>query len=345
MRLVTLFLIAAFAASTVDAASYQKRDGTIVDPIQYCHLSTAGCRGPGGAPHPYSGANLEPEANLSNAYLSSAYLSSAYLPGVDLSSADLSHADLSYSYLSIFYSPPDFLPGLPGADLSNANLRYANLRYANLFNADLRSADLSNADLTLAFLPGADLSNADLTLAFLGGANLSNADLSNADLTGANLNHADLTNVNLSGSDLSSVYGFQASGFGPFKKTSWTDAYYYTNNEPSWYYAMDAPWLYDMDQAWRDSEGILAIDPTSGDFNGDGVFDAADYTVWRDNLPPNIYYITTLRDGARNTYRTWKDNFGRSIASGSGADHVPEPTTLLLALLALVAAPLRVRCG
>jgi len=79
--------------------------------------------------------------------------------------------------------------------------------------------------------------------------------------------------------------------------------------------------------------GILAIGPTSGDFNYDGVFDAADYTLWQDN------------GGDPIDYRTWKDHFGQSIASGSGADHVPEPTTLLLALLALVAAPLRVRCG
>ena len=35
MRLTTLFLIAAFAASTVDAASYQKTDGTIVDPLTF----------------------------------------------------------------------------------------------------------------------------------------------------------------------------------------------------------------------------------------------------------------------------------------------------------------------
>ena len=88
-----------------------------------------------------------------------------------------------------------------------------------------------------------------------------------------------------------------------------------------------------MDQAWRDSEGIVAIDRTSGDINSDGVFDAADYTVWQDN------------GGDPIDYRTWKDHFGESIASGSGADHVPEPTTLLLALLALAAAPLRVRCG
>jgi hypothetical protein len=33
MRLVTLFLIAPFAVSAVGTASYQKTDGTIVDPI------------------------------------------------------------------------------------------------------------------------------------------------------------------------------------------------------------------------------------------------------------------------------------------------------------------------
>ena len=70
------------------------------------------------------------------------------------------------------------------------------------------------------------------------------------------------------------------------------------------------------------------------DVHSDGVFDAADYTVWQDN------------GGDWKDYRTWKDNFGQSIASGSeGTATVPEPTTLLLALLALTAAPLRVRCG
>jgi len=96
-----------------------------------------------------------------------------------------------------------------------------------------------------------------------------------------------------------------------------------------------------MDQAWRDRWGILAIDPTSVDINSDGVFDAADYTVWQDNGPDGCCAI----EAYWIAYRTWKDHFGQSNASGSGADHIPEPTTLLLALLALVAAPLRVRCG
>ena len=50
MRLVTLFLIAAFAASTVGAASYQKADGTIVDPILDRY----------GDPHSCSGAGQNP---------------------------------------------------------------------------------------------------------------------------------------------------------------------------------------------------------------------------------------------------------------------------------------------
>ena len=69
----------------------------------------------------------------------------------------------------------------------------------------------------------------------------------------------------------------------------------------------------------------------SSDLNGNGVLDAADFTVWQDN------------GGDQIDCRTWKDNFGESIASGSGADHVPERTTFLLALLAMVAAALECR--
>ena len=58
MRLVTAFLIAAFAASTVDAASYQKIDGTIVAPIMRYGSSSD---------HHYRGANLEPEAGRHHA--------------------------------------------------------------------------------------------------------------------------------------------------------------------------------------------------------------------------------------------------------------------------------------
>ncbi len=44
-------------------------------------------------------------------------------------------------------------------------------------------------------------------------------------------------------------------------------------------------------------------------------------------------------------YGVWASNSGWSVEGESGADAIPEPTTLPLALLALTAAPLRVRCG
>ncbi len=70
-----------------------------------------------------------------------------------------------------------------------------------------------------------------------------------------------------------------------------------------------------------------------GDFNGDGVVDAADYVVWRKT------------DQSQAGYNNWRANFGRTASSGSGAAAaaVPEPTTGLL-LLALVAGLSLRRC-
>jgi len=93
----------------------------------------------------------------------------------------------------------------------------------------------------------------------------------------------------------------------------------------------------------------LATSQISGDFNSDGVVDAADYTLWQDNLGLDASALNGNGSGAatvvRADYQMWKINFGQSTASGSGADHIPEPTTLLLTLLALAAVPLRVRHG
>ncbi len=62
-------------SSIAQAASYKKTDGTVVDPI----MNTFG------NPHGYSGNNLEPNANLTDAYLIYANLSSAtFSPGTTL---------------------------------------------------------------------------------------------------------------------------------------------------------------------------------------------------------------------------------------------------------------------
>ena len=77
-----------------------------------------------------------------------------------------------------------------------------------------------------------------------------------------------------------------------------------------------------------------------GDYNLDGVVDAADYTVWRDTLGST----DDLRANGDNTgtsfgvvdeadYLAWRNNFGAVAGVGSvTADaQVPEPTALLLA--------------
>jgi uncharacterized protein YjbI with pentapeptide repeats len=116
MRLVTVFLIAAFAASTVDAASYQKRDGTILDPIMNYYYSE---------PLSCSGANLEPYADLTGANLALADLTNANLSDAKLTDAKLTGGDLS------------------GANLEGANLNWADLTGVNLTNANLSGANLS----------------------------------------------------------------------------------------------------------------------------------------------------------------------------------------------------------
>ena len=120
---------------------------------------------------------------------------------------------------------------------------------------------------------------------------------------------------------------------------------------------MNLPTLEDS-LVWDTSElltrGALCVgscpDGIEGDFNYDGTVDAADYTRWKDNLGLSASALNGNGSGAATVVQAdhllWKTNFGLSAATGSeGATVVPEPTTLLLALLALVAVPLRVRCG
>jgi hypothetical protein len=80
-----------------------------------------------------------------------------------------------------------------------------------------------------------------------------------------------------------------------------------------------------------------------GDFNEDGVVDAADYTVWRNNL--DILYDA-------DDYQLWKDNYGETgggngsvittgvvqyaaiSLSAASAFAVPEPSSGLLVVIA-----------
>jgi hypothetical protein len=72
-----------------------------------------------------------------------------------------------------------------------------------------------------------------------------------------------------------------------------------------------------------------------GDYNDDGRVDAADYTVWRDNLGNAAGSLENDVDGGligTAQYDTWKANFGLVEAGGGslGASAVPEPGMLVL---------------
>jgi hypothetical protein len=87
-------------------------------------------------------------------------------------------------------------------------------------------------------------------------------------------------------------------------------------------------------------------DLLAGDFNNDGEVDAADYTVWRDNLGAPAGTLFNDVDGVvvgLEQFATWKANFGRAGGGAVVAAPLPEPATAFLALLASLACGARVR--
>jgi len=83
-----------------------------------------------------------------------------------------------------------------------------------------------------------------------------------------------------------------------------------------------------------------------GDYNGDDAVNAADYTVWRNNLGSSERLPNDLTPGSVTTadYDLWKSNFGAAMpGAGGGASSraVPEPTSFMILAGAIGAATIR----
>ena len=82
--------------------------------------------------------------------------------------------------------------------------------------------------------------------------------------------------------------------------------------------------------------GIPAVE---GDYNNNGVVDAADYVLWRNGGPLQNDPTPGVQDPEDYTF--WRSRFGADTPIGPGlsaGSAVPEPTTSLLGLVALAGA-------
>jgi hypothetical protein len=77
-----------------------------------------------------------------------------------------------------------------------------------------------------------------------------------------------------------------------------------------------------------------------GDFNNDGVVNAADYVVWR-RAPPNATLPNDDSPGVvdASDYADWRANFGKSAPVNGAAltaNSIPEPAGVVLLVIAIL---------
>lgn len=88
-------------------------------------------------------------------------------------------------------------------------------------------------------------------------------------------------------------------------------------------------------EGFREATTFVAVpDALLGDFNGNGVVDAADYTVWR-NAGPTDRLLNDDSPGVvdASDYDDWRANFGNTLSAssgGAGSSAVPEPASYWL---------------
>jgi uncharacterized protein YjbI with pentapeptide repeats len=299
--LICLYLLAlsGLLGSAANAASYQKTDGTIVEPIRSALCSTTPCTYIQDE-SPYSGPALEPRSRAAGFNVSFSDLREA-----DLREADLQGVNFSYSDLS------------PGTFVA-ADMRSADLSIARLASPDLDHADLRGARWCVAFLADADLHGARLNLGCngcdqAGISSIARADLSETRLPGSsftsecyapdvNFENADLRNSrfvemslagsNMNGADLRGAY-FSISGTGmrqilgvPYYDGTTTFDWPYSWPFPSdTFDPVAAGWI-NLDEVDVDADGIadspdncrFTANTDQADVDADEIGDACDFS-------------------------------------------------------------------
>jgi hypothetical protein len=105
--------------------------------------------------------------------------------------------------------------------------------------------------------------------------------------------------------------------------------------------------MYDAGAVWFDDASLVRLTPEAapglaGDYNNDGVVDAVDYTVWRNNLNDlTEANINNNGDGGGvgpTDYTWWKQRYGNTAAGAGGISAVPEPSALVAIGLGLIGA-------
>jgi hypothetical protein len=115
--------------------------------------------------------------------------------------------------------------------------------------------------------------------------------------------------------------------------------------EPGTYYLEISPVedndIGDQYQILSTFDGTLLEVELPGDYNADDVVDAADYTLWRDNLSSGVSLPNDDTAGVGpDDYTRWKLYFGQTTGTGAGGNvnvAVPEPAAIVLFLVAAFA--------
>jgi hypothetical protein len=85
--------------------------------------------------------------------------------------------------------------------------------------------------------------------------------------------------------------------------------------------------------------------PNSGDYNGNGIVDAADYGVWRKSVGASVNPGTRADGNGNGTidlpdYAYWRNRYGSITGNGGlvgGSAQIPEPTFRALVVIGLAA--------